>query len=132
METRTRRVPRYREVKRSRRVPRYRLEPRDEEYFAYKTRSWAPNRTVVASGSVDEPHWPSEDEVRLGQGLEPGEEERAERVETYKVSFRDEDGRVYERSLEDAETFARYPMGSTHELEVWPDGRIKLPTDAPN
>jgi hypothetical protein len=117
VEQRTRRVPRFREVKRTRRVPRYRFEPRDAEYFAYEVWTWTPDRAVASSGEdAEAPRWPSEEEVHLGRGLGEGEREREIRVETYEVTFRDEDGATHPYVCQSEGEFRTLTMGSEHRI----------------
>lgn len=123
-EFRTRQVPRTREEVRTRQVPRTRAEPRTAEWFTWKVWGWKPNRVVRAAGTDSDPHWPSADELRLGQGLAEGERERDVRQERYVVHLAGGPNRAILPATE-AE-FRALSVGSAHVVRV--DSRTLLGT----
>lgn len=119
-KTKTRQVPKYKDVRKSRQVPRYRSEPRFAEYFRWKVWEWKPHRVVKAEGRTTVLRWPSDEEVDAGVRLEEGETERTARDGSYTVHFLEDgkDGRAFEHACATPEEFLRYPVGSPHKLRV--------------
>ncbi|MCY1014490.1 hypothetical protein [Pyxidicoccus sp. MSG2] len=101
---------------RTREVPRYRDEPRTSMWYAWDVWEWHWNRTAQATGESLEMRWPGPDEVRLRQGLAPGEDERERREANYMVLFADEEGRSLTYKARDPEDLARYSVGTTYSM----------------
>jgi len=120
--TKTRQVPRYKDVRKSKQVARYRSEPRFAEFFSWKAWEWKPNRVVKAAGDTTELRWPSQEEIDQGVRLEEGETERSAREASYSVSFVVPGGKEADRTFAHVcpgpEEFGRFPVQSAHRLRV--------------
>lgn len=130
-ETRYRDVPRYEQVERTRQEPVYREVPVDAEYFAWKHREWAHERTVTETGDGTEPRWPSDEKVALRAGLAPGEDEREKRQEHFEVALRSADGRVVPVEVTAADELARYPLASLHTVRLVRDEVVAIDPPSP-
>ena len=125
-ETRTRQVQRFRSEPRSRQVPRYRSEPRHAEHFRWHAWRWEVDRTIVAEGTTESPHWPEPGSLAPPGPLGEGEQEREQRSATYLVTLRDITGARHEHRPADDHEFARFTSSSRHRLEVGRQGGFEI------
>lgn len=121
--TRTREVPQTRSEVVKIRVPKYREVPRYAEFFSYKMRSWAHDRTEREQGVLADQveaggpklKWPAGART---SGLPPGEQEREKRTAHYLVTIQYGNGVLIRFEETNPAWFARYPQGSTHKLRI--------------
>ena len=84
--TKTRSVPRYKDVSRTRQVPQYRDEPRFAPFFGWKLWQWVENRRLARAGTVESPAWPPPEELAAKEKLDEGERERDRRETSYAIT----------------------------------------------
>jgi hypothetical protein len=128
---RTRQVPRFETVQKTRQVAKTRSVERMAPFFEWKVWDWAPARKVEAHGALDEPRWPSDAEVALGQGLAKGEDERATRTETFAVALRDEQGTTREVVPADEAEFRRWLTARAGTVVLTDDTRFTTEVPLP-
>jgi hypothetical protein len=129
-EQRFREVPRTRPEVRTREVPVYRKVPVEREFFSWRVWAWAHQRAVVAKGEDSAPTWPSDEEVALGKGLAPGEDERERRRERYEVQLLGANGERYPVEVKTEAQFARFPLGSAHVVRLR-GGQVEIDPQQP-
>ncbi len=123
-ESRTRQVPKYRNVQRSRQVPRYRAVPRDAPWFTFDVWDWAPNRDVTTRGRSGKTRWATPEELQPPTPLGEGEQERTRREGSYKVTFVDEKMKFYEYAPASLEEFEGFRTGATLQLRDEGGGKV--------
>jgi hypothetical protein len=98
---------------------KYRDVSVEQMWYRWKAWRWRHNRDVVAQGTTDTPHWPSDEEVGLNKGLgSEAKGERASREVDYMVVFTDREGEEHIYEPATVEEFGRYPVGTGHRLRV--------------
>ena len=96
-----------------------RAEPRYADWYTWKVWDWGHDRTLKTSGkSTADPHWPSEGEMKLNQGVSLGEQERVERRERYTVVFSQEGEQRFTYKPQSLAEFQRYTPGSEHRIRL--------------
>ncbi len=111
--------PKYCSRTRYRTETKYRDVSVEEMYYRWKVWRWRHNRDVVAQGTVDEPRWPEDWEIKLNVDLGPEvREERAIKEATHEVTFTDRDGDRHVYQAKDLNDFRLYPIGTARKLRV--------------
>lgn len=114
-ETKTRQVKKTRAEHRTRQVAVFRDEAREADFFRWSQWEWRPQRSAERQGTAPPLAWPSEDELRPPQPLQPGEEERQRRGFAYEVVFSVPGATLAVAS--EAELLG-LPVGGTHQLQL--------------
>ncbi len=89
--------------------PIYRQEPVYQTKYRYEIEKWVYNRTAKATGTQQQPYWPS---LTLAAN-----EREATRTEDYKVVLTDAKGKAYEIQL-NQQDWQTFDVGQTHKLKV--------------
>lgn len=126
--TKTRQVPRTKQVTYTRQEPRYEDQARDAMWYRWRVWAWEPHRTLEKSGQNEQtPVWPDKDELKPAGKLGVGEQERELRRARYfaELSVLGEPSRKHELELESADELPSYPAGRRVMLRVWDGGRVQ-------
>lgn len=123
--TKTRQVPRTKQVQKSREVPEYAQRAVNQTWYTWREWQWAHQRTLQKQGTGTKTEWPTDEEIALGKKLAAGEEERARRAQSYSVVVDTARGPREAPLLDEAALSAHTP-GKALTLRVWPSGRIDL------
>ncbi|MGE0324597.1 MAG: hypothetical protein AB7K71_32770 [Polyangiaceae bacterium] len=107
MVTKTRQVPQTHMVTKTRQVPKFIDVPVMAAYFKWKQWAWEPARTLEEKGSDFAPRWPSDEQIKLGEGLAKGEKERKSERASYSVLYRTATGKEYTYRPKDLPEFTR-------------------------
>lgn len=91
-------------------------------YFRWKQWAWQPARTVEEKGSGWDPKWPSDEQIKLGEGLAKDEKERKSQRADYSVLYRTANSIEYTYHPEDAAEYVDC-RDSHLNLTVWPSRR---------
>lgn len=99
-------------------VDDYEDQPRYRMYYGWKAWTWKHSRDIPLAGSDNNPRWPTEDELRPRDILQPGEEERTSNHEVlFKVTFAaDKDTFAHEPETEIS--FRGFTIGSRYRLTM--------------
>ncbi len=81
--TKTRSVPRYKDVTRTRQVQQWRDEPRYATFYSWKLWQWVEDRRIIRKGGAEAPIWPEPSDLLPKEKLAEGERERDRRETSY-------------------------------------------------
>ncbi len=123
--TKTRQVPRTKQVQKSREVPDYEQRAVNQTWYTWNLWEWTPARSLEKHGTGTATGWPADDEVALGKKLKTDEEERATRVASYAVVVNTNTG-PREVPLKEESELVQYSAGKAVVLRVWPSGRTDV------
>lgn len=103
----------------------YRDFPVSRSYYSWSEWEWTYARTVPASGSSTETHWPSDKELEPGYALQPREQERFVKESYYEVIFSNnkETWKIHPETLDE---FSRYPLGKHYKIRANAAGSVTV------
>ena len=112
--------PRYCTRTAHRTVDDYEDQPRYQDWYTWKVWDWGFNRDVRAQGNTTEVFWPPPSQVRMNEGLAPGEKEReAGRAESFKITFYSgDDKKTYDYAPTTEAEFKSFHHGERVKLKV--------------
>lgn len=105
-------TPKYCTRTKYREVPRYHNEPVYRTFYQWHVWRWVPNRVLVESGADNDPFWPSDTKVGLG------DRERANRSSSYEVIFEGPDHDKHNYTPKSLDEFRRLTPGTIRQLKV--------------
>lgn len=109
-ETRSRQVPRYKDVEVCEQVPVYRDEPVYADYYAYKVWEWVNIASEITTGSDFEPYWPTDFRI-------DNKHREAGRQPTFSVTLVSKDGkRTFTYAPSSFEEYRTFQIGTTWKI----------------
>lgn len=124
--TKTRSVPRYKDVARTRQIPQFRDEPRYAAFFSWKLWQWVEDRRIARSGTTEAPAWPAPPELAAKDPLGQGERERERRQTNYALVVSVEGQEPLGVRIQDLDDFERASKAPTVPAWLTPSGEAGL------
>jgi len=119
--------PRYCTRPATRQEPKFRDESVTAMWYSWNVWRWVLDRQVKAEGSTDKPHWPSAEKIALNKNLPNGvRAEREERVTSYTVTFRDDEGESYTYHPKEIGEFESFHAGEPQLIKVNKLGSVEI------